>query len=128
MNEQGQIEKLVMSSLRRRLYVAFSLPLVPVPELGSSLLEHLEYMVQHEDKVFLSGPFLVDGASAGEGLTVILAEDEAVAREFMDNEPWIRKGLRRYDLKLWELREGTLTLSTRLSRTTFSLNDRAGEA
>ncbi|CAB3739713.1 hypothetical protein LMG22037_06320 [Paraburkholderia phenoliruptrix] len=30
--------------------------------------------------------------------------------------------MRRYQLKLWELREGTLSINTRLSATQFSLD------
>jgi hypothetical protein len=40
----------------------------------------------------------------------------------MDNEPFIKRGLRRYELKLWELREGTLSIKTRLSATRFELD------
>jgi hypothetical protein len=39
----------------------------------------------------------------------------------MENEPFIKRGLRRFELKVWELREGTVSIRTKLSETRFDL-------
>lgn len=62
--------------------------------------EHLGYMMAHEEKVFLSGPFLKPGRVVDEGLTVFHTETEEEAAEFMRNEPLTKRGLRRFELKL----------------------------
>jgi hypothetical protein len=60
-------------------------------------------------------------AYIGEGMTVLHTDSDMKAAEFMRNEPLIRRGLRRFDLMLWELREGTPSISTRLSQSRFRL-------
>jgi uncharacterized protein YciI len=119
---QAEIQRLVALNLRKRLYVAFSYPVASVEETMPHIPEHIRYLVEHEEKVFLSGPFVTEGHIVGEGMTVLYAATEQEAAEFMDAEPFIRRGLRRYELKLWELREGTLSIKTRLSATRFSLD------
>jgi hypothetical protein len=61
----------------------------------------------------------------GDGMTILNVETEAQARELMDDEPLTRRGLRTYELRRWELREGrmvieldTATSSNRLVRET----------
>jgi hypothetical protein len=116
-----EIQDLIAPNLRKRLYVALSFPKVPQDEIVPYLPEHLRYMASAEDKVFLSGPFIRPGQLVGEGLTILHAGNAAEATEFMRNEPLIHHGLRRFELKLWELREGTMNLTTRLSQSKFSL-------
>jgi uncharacterized protein YciI len=116
-----EIRELITPNLRRRLYVALSYPNVPQEEMVPYLSEHLRYMAAVEDKVFLSGPFIRRGQLVGEGLTILNAESVADATEFMRNEPLVRRGLRRFDLRLWELREGTMTFSTKISQSKFAL-------
>jgi uncharacterized protein YciI len=119
---QAEIQRLVEPNLRKRLYVAFSYPVASVEETMPHIPEHIHYLLEHEDKVFLSGPFVTEGHIVGEGMTVLYAATEKEAAAFMDNEPFIKRGLRRYELKLWELREGTLSIKTRLSATRFELD------
>ncbi|MDR6423219.1 uncharacterized protein YciI [Paraburkholderia phenoliruptrix] len=119
---EAEIQRLVAPNLRKRLYVAFSYPVASVEETMPHIPEHIRYLVEHEDKVFLSGPFVTESHIVGAGMTVLYAATAQEAAEFMDAEPFIRRGLRRYELKLWELREGTLSIKTRLSATQFSLD------
>ena len=119
---QDDIRRLVEPNLRKRLYVAFSYPVASVEETMPHIPEHIHYLIEHEDKVFLSGPFVTEGHVVGEGMKVLYASSEKEAAAFMDDEPFIRRGLRRYELKLWELREGTLSIKTRLSATRFELD------
>jgi hypothetical protein len=78
-------------------------------------------MAEAEDQIFLSGPFVREGQIVGEGMTVLHTGSEVKAAGFMRSEPFIRRGLRRFDLKLWELREGTVSVATRLSESRFAL-------
>jgi uncharacterized protein YciI len=116
-----EIQQLIKPSLRKRLYVAFSYPVAPVEEIVPHIPEHLRYMMEFEDQVFLSGPFITEGQLVGEGMTVLHASSAEEAARFMENEPFIKRGLRRFELKVWELREGTVSIHTKLSETRFDL-------
>jgi uncharacterized protein YciI len=116
-----EIQELIAPNLRKRLYVAFSYPTVPQEEIIPHIPEHLRYMTAHEDEIFISGPFIREGQLVGEGMTILLTDSDVKAAEFMRNEPFVKLGLRRFELKLWELREGTLTVATRLSESRFAL-------
>lgn len=116
-----EIQELTAPNLRKRLYVAFSYPTASQEDIIPHIPEHLRYMAANEDRVFLSGPFVREGQLVGEGMTIILTDREVDAAEFMRNEPFVKRGLRRFELKLWEMREGTLTVQTRLSESSFLL-------
>jgi uncharacterized protein YciI len=117
-----EIQRLIKFNLRKRLYVAFSFPIVPIDEIVPHIPEHLRYMTEFEDQLFLSGPFIEEGQLVGEGMTVLYADSEEKAAEFMRNEPFVRRGLRRFEMKLWELREGTLSVTTKVSASSFDLS------
>jgi uncharacterized protein YciI len=116
-----EIQQLIAPNLRRRLYVAFHYLTVPQAEAVPHIPEHLRYMAANEAHIFLSGPIVKDGDLVGDGLTVLQTDNESDAVEFLRNEPFIRRGMRRFELKLWELREGSLTIETRLTSTAFTL-------
>jgi uncharacterized protein YciI len=116
-----EIHELIKHNLRKRLYVAFSYPVAPVDEIVPHIPEHLRYMMEFEDRVFLSGPFITEGQIVGEGMTVLYANSKEEASEFMRSEPFIRRGLRRFEIKLWELREGALSVKAKLSECRFDL-------
>lgn len=116
-----QIQELIAPNLRKRLYVAFSYPIVPQDDIVPHIPDHLRYMAANEDKVFISGPFVKEGQLVGEGMTIIHTDSEVKAAEFMRGDPFVQRGLRRFELKLWEMREGALTLQARLSESAFRL-------
>jgi hypothetical protein len=116
-----EIQDLTAPSLRKRVYVAFSYPTAPQVELLPYVPEHLRYMAANEDKVLISGPFVKESQIIGEGMTILLTDRDVIAAEFMRNEPFVKRGLRRFELKLLEMREGTLTFQARLSDSSLSL-------
>jgi uncharacterized protein YciI len=104
------ILELIQPNLRKRLFVALNYPIKPEPEILPHVPEHLKYMTEHEDQVFLSGPFIKPGRLVDEGLIILKCDREDDAVEFMANEPLVKRGLRRFELKVWEIREGSLTV------------------
>jgi uncharacterized protein YciI len=78
-----EIQQLIKPNLRKRLYVAFSYPVAPVEEIVPHIPEHLRYMMEFEDQVFLSGPFITEGQLVGEGMTVLHASSAEEAARFM---------------------------------------------
>ena len=93
--------------MKKRLYLALQYPTASQEEMLDHIPEHLEYMAEREDRIFLSGPLVQEGVTVGEGLTVLKTDDEAEAR---DGEPLVKRGLRRYELKLWRIQEGSMTV------------------
>lgn len=100
-----------MTSLRKQLFIALQYPVGSQQAMMDCIADHLRFMQDHEDQVFLSGPLLRDGATIGDGLTILKTDDEAEARAFMDQEPLVKAGLRRYELRRWRIQEGTMTVT-----------------
>jgi uncharacterized protein YciI len=81
------IQKMIQPNLRRRLYVAFSYPVASQEEMLARVPEHLTYMEQHEDKIFLSGPFIKEGALVDQGMTILHSHNE-VHEERTADQAW----------------------------------------
>ena len=119
-----KIAALLEPMLKQRLFVALSTARASAEEMLPHVAEHLEYMngLEARGLLFASGPFIESGVLVGDGLTILQTETIEEARSLMEAEPLVRLGMRTYDLRPWELREGrmTLTLSASTSRFTFS--------
>ena len=74
-------------------------------------------------KLFASGPFVHEGALVGDGLTILHTETIEEAADLMRAEPLIREGFRRFDLRLWELREGRMTIVMNASTGSFERSE-----
>jgi uncharacterized protein len=118
MDVEQRIAELTHKMLRRKFYAVLSRP-SPTPEKLKALLPaHLEYMIGLEKRgvVFASGP-LSDGAGppTGAGLTILRVDSAEAAREIAETDPFVRSGLRTFELKEWTIMEGTLGLTVNLS-------------
>jgi uncharacterized protein len=118
MSAEARIAELTQKMLRRKLYAVLSHP-SPSPEKLKALLpSHLEYMISLEKRgvLFASGPLADgDGPPNGAGLTILRAADVREARELAEADPFVRNGLRTFELKEWTIMEGTLGLRVNLS-------------
>ena len=115
-------DELIAPNIRKRLFVALSYPAASQEKMLPYVSEHLRYMEANEDKILLSGPSFKEGQLVGEGLTVLRVDSEHDANALMQAEPLIKHGVRRYELKVWEVREGSLSFETKLSRTKLTLS------
>jgi uncharacterized protein YciI len=123
MTVEEEINELIAPDIRKRLFVALSYPAASQEQMLPYVSEHLRYMVEaNEDKIFLSGQFIKEGQLVGEGLTVLRVDSEHDANALMQAEPLIKHGVRRYELKVWEVREGSLSFETKLSRARLILS------
>ena len=118
MSVEARIAELTQKMLRRKFYAVISQP-SPAPEKLKALLpSHLEYMIGLEKRgvLFASGPLSEgDGPPNGAGLTVLRAANAREARELAEADPFVRNGLRTFELKEWTIMEGTLGLRVNLS-------------
>jgi uncharacterized protein YciI len=118
MNVDERVAQLTQKMLRRKFYAVLS-KASPTPEKLKPLLpEHLEYMIGLEKRglLFASGP-LADGAGppTGAGLTILRTSSMEEARALAEMDPFVKNGLRTFELKEWTVMEGTLGLRVNLS-------------
>ncbi len=105
------VKKMTDKSLMKRLFVALQYPVASEAAMMERMADHLRYMAEHEQEVFLSGPLIQADVTIAEGLTILKTDNEAEARAIMDAEPLVKNGLRRYELKLWRVQEGSMSVS-----------------
>jgi uncharacterized protein len=122
-NPQNKIAALLAPMLKQRLFVALSTARARAEQMLPHVAEHLDYMSSLEAKglLFASGPFIQPGLLVGDGLTILQTNTVEEARALMENEPLIKLGLRTFDLRPWELREGQISVTLNISRSSFSL-------
>jgi uncharacterized protein YciI len=115
---------LLMQMLKKRLFVALSKAIASSAQMLPHIEEHLKYMNRMESagNVFASGPFLQEGVLVGDGMTILQTDTIEEARMIMQAEPLIERGLRTFDLRPWELREGRMTINLNASTATFNLD------
>ena len=125
MPEQSQDETaaLLAPMLKKTLFVAMSRAVASAEAIRPFIADHLRYMnaLEARGALFASGPFVQPGVVVGDGLSILNTTDEADARSWMDDEPLIKRGLRTYELRRWELREGRITVALSLSRSAVDL-------
>ena len=71
--------------------------------------------------IWAFGPFIEEGVVVGDGLTILSTDTIEEARQVMEEEPLIKRGLRTFELRKWELREGRIDISLRASVGRYSL-------
>jgi uncharacterized protein YciI len=116
-----EVRGLTAANLKKRVCLAFSYPTAPREELLPYLAEHLRYLSDREDEILLSGPIIRDGQLLEETMVVFQSGSELKAADFMRGDPFIRHGLKRFDLKTWEIRGGTLNFTAKLSESKLVL-------
>ena len=124
-NADEKVAELLKPMLKKRLFVALSKAIAPPEDLLPFVAEHLTYMNRLESagKLFASGPFVQEGVLVGDGPTILQTETiEDANAHTMQAEPLIRRGLRQFDLRPWELREGRMTIVLNASTSSFRLD------
>ena len=125
MSEQAQDETaaLLAPMLKKRLSVGISHAVASADAIRPFIADHLRSMnaLEARGALFASGPIVQPGVVVGDGLSILNTTDEAEAQRWMDDEPLIQRGLRTYDPRRWELREGRITVALSLSRSAVEL-------
>lgn len=118
-----QITALMQPMIKKTLWVVLSTAQVPSAQMEPHAPEHLRYMndLEAQGLLWASGPFVVPGVTVGDGLTIFNASDEADVRRWMDAEPLTRLGMRTYQIRKWELREGKIPVELFCSQSRFAL-------
>lgn len=90
-------------------------------DLEPVLHEHLEFMIELEKQglLFASGPL---SGTPGDGLSILRAESLEVARAIAERDPFVRKGIRTFDLREWTLMEGSIGITLNCSDRSIHLS------
>ena len=121
---QEKANGLIARMLQKRLYVVLTTPLKPPSELAPVLPEHLEYMIGLEKKgvLFASGPFLAgEQVAPGSGMTILRASSLEEAKATAEQDPFYVSGLRTFEIREWQLNEGSYTLTLHYSDGSYSI-------
>lgn len=110
--------------LRRDYWVVVSKPTEGTDQaaIDAHVREHIASLLELErdDVVFVSGPLLSGpGVSRGSGLTVLRADHEASARLIASGDPFVRAGLRTFEVHRWRITEGSVSTMVSLGAGTF---------
>jgi uncharacterized protein len=120
---EDKVAQLLKPMLKKRLFAALNKAVASQEQMLPFIADHLEYMnrLESERKLFASGPFIQEGVLVGDGLTILRTGTLEEARKLMEEEPLVKRGLRKFDLHVWELREGSMTFHINASTTSFQI-------
>ncbi len=115
--------ELLAPMLKKTLFVAISRVAASAGEIEPFVADHLAYMnaLEADGRLWASGPFIQEGVRVGDGLTILSTATIGEAQETMAEEPLVKRGLRTFELRKWELREGRITVSLNASTSKYSL-------
>jgi hypothetical protein len=117
------VEELLGPMLKKRLFVAISRAATSASAIKPFVAEHLAYMNALEAEGAFGPPARSSrkASSSGTGLTVLSTSTIEEARQAMEAEPLIKRGLRTVVFRKWEVREGRIDISLRASVSRYSL-------
>ena len=121
---QEKANALQARMLQKRFYVVLTTAVKPMSELAPLLPEHLEYMIDLEKRgiLFASGPFLAsEQVAPGSGMTILRASSLEEAKATAEQDPFAASGLRTFEIREWQLNEGSYTLTIHYSDGSYSL-------
>ena len=84
--------------------------------------EHIAWLLalERDDVLFVSGPLLSGpGTGPGSGATAVRAADEDAARRIAADDPFVRAGLRTFEVHRWRLNEGSICVRMSLGTGTY---------
>ena len=90
--------------------------------VAACVQEHVAWLLslERQDLLLASGPLLSGpGTGPGSGLTILRAPDEETARKIADGDPFVRHGLRTFELYRWRLNEGSVGIRVSLGTGTY---------
>ena len=122
-NTRNAVAELLAPMLKKTLFVDINRVAAPPNAIEPFVSEHLAYMnsLEAAGRLWASGPFIEEGVLVGDGLTILSTDTIEEARQAMEDEPLIKRGLRTFELRRWELREGRIDSSLRASVSRYSL-------
>jgi uncharacterized protein len=116
------VAELLVPMLKKTLFVAIS-RVAAANAIEPLVADHLACMnaLEVAGRLWASGPFIEEGVLVGDALTILSAGTIEEARKATEEEPLVKRGLRTFELRKWELLEGRIDISLRASISGYSL-------
>jgi uncharacterized protein len=110
--------------LARDYWLILSAPVAGTDQaaIDAHVDEHIAWLLELEraDLLLASGPLLSGpGVGPGSGVTVLRAPDEEAARLTAADDPFVRAGLRTFEVHRWRLNEGSVSVRVSLGTGTY---------
>ena len=110
--------------LRRDYWLIISTPAAGTDQaaIDAHVEEHVGWLLrlERDEVLFASGPLLSGpGTGPGSGVTVIRAGDAEAARFIAADDPFVRAGLRTFEVYRWRLNEGSIGVRVSLGTGTY---------
>jgi len=93
-------------------------------EILPLLPDHLDYMIALEKRgiLFASGPFLTGkDLLPGAGMTILRAGSLEEAEAISGEDPLNKGGMRTYEVRTWQLNEGSFTVTVHYSDKSYHI-------
>lgn len=119
-DDLAEVERLKERMLKMPFFLMTRTLLDPSKLVGA-MLPHYRWMIELEKRgaVLLSGPLTGRDGAKGAGITVFRAASWDEAEAIASADPFVVAGAVSYELQIWQLNEGRITLS-------FDLSDQSG--
>jgi len=106
------LQEYIMSKPGDNPYLAFTHTIEGTGDRSVAREAHKEYRRELESKgVLVAGGPIMDEATSktsGSGMAIIRATSSAIAADFIRQDPFIKQGFRRFEIKAWRVQNGKL--------------------
>lgn len=125
-----EVELLLAPMIKKTLWVVLTTAKVPSSQMEPHAAAHLRYMneLERQGVLWASGPFVQPGTLVGDGLTIFNVVDVESVHRLMAEEPLTQLGMRIYEVRKWELREGRIGIDLYCSTSTFAVPEARSSA
>jgi uncharacterized protein len=117
---EQEVARLKSLMWKKSFYVMTRRVLDPA-KLAPNALAHYQWMIELEKQgmVFASGPLFRKGEAQGAGMTVFRANTWEEAEVLASADPFCKSGAMKFDLMLWQVNEGRMSIRFDFSDMTF---------
>jgi uncharacterized protein len=117
-------DQIMAGLLHKELYIAITEPLGG-PGMAEVLEEHIHSQIEMERKniLFGAGPLQNEGNDKPtRGMFILRAKSFEEAHKILDQDPFHKRGMRKYKLYRWSLNEGSINLTINYSGQTVKID------
>lgn len=116
MSDAEEVSKLKQAMWQKR-FVIMARRVVRPDLIPANQLAHYRWVIEQEKagRIFLSGPVFDAGGQPLGGMTLLAVTDLEEAAALAETDPFITSGAMSYELRIWQLNEGRITVTVDLS-------------
>ncbi|MEM8847624.1 MAG: YciI family protein [Bacteroidota bacterium] len=124
-NVLAEAEKL-NTGMNKEVYLYVTEPVVPFDEVAKILPDHMDFVhkIENQGTMIMGGQTTIEGADNAEGYGAIMirANSFEEAKRIADQDPMHKTGVRKYTLYRWNINEGEMNVTLKLSNASFTID------